>query len=134
MIAPSLYADLRARGVELSIARTPAKSEAAELPPLRLKVRAPEGALNETMRRAIALYRDDLLQFVFELEEAAAVLVSMYGARLEEAPELARDRVLCGRATPDGQLWLREYARLELERLGGSGKFEIVGVERLRAA
>jgi hypothetical protein len=137
MIYPSLYADLTARGVKLSIAPTPKKDESPELPPLRLQIRAPEGALNEALREAIRAHRDDLLQFVFELEEAAAILVSMYGARLEDAPQLARARVWGGSATPDGQLWLTEYAQREVDRLGiaqAFGGLEIVSVERIEKA
>jgi len=137
MIYPSLYADLTARGVKLSIAPTPKKDESPELPPLRLQIRAPEGALNEALREAIRAHRDDLLQFVFELEESAAILVSMYGARLEDAPQLARERVWGGTATPDGQLWLTEYAQREVDRLGiahAFGDLEIVSVERIEKA
>lgn len=133
MIVPSLYADLRARGVQLSIAKTPKAAESAEIPPLRLHVRAPQGALNESMRAAIEANRDELLQFVFELDEAAAILQIMQGNRIEDAPELARDCVRGGRATPDGELWLKEYARLELDRLGVSHLVEVVSAERIAA-
>lgn len=134
MIAPSLYADLCSRGVSLSIAKTPSQTEAPELPPLRLHIRAPEGALNDSLRAAISEHRDELLQFVFELEESAAILQIMQGNRIEDAQELARDCVRGGRATPDGQLWLKEYARLEFDHLGISHLVEIVSVERQRAA
>ena len=69
--------------------------------------------------------------------EAAAILVSMYGARLEDAPQLARERVWGGTATPDGQLWLTEYAQREVDRLGiahAFGDLEIVSVERIEKA
>lgn len=111
MIAPSLYADLIARGVRVSIAPTPKREEAQELPPLRLQIRAPEGALNDALRSAIAAHRDELLQFVFELEEATAILIVMQGNRIEEAAHLARGCVRGGSATPAGELWLRDYAR-----------------------
>jgi hypothetical protein len=110
MIVPSLYADLVARGVLLSIAPTPSPHSVPELPPLRLRIRAPEGALTEPLRALIVDCRDDLVQFVFELEETAAVLAVMQGNRIEEAEELARHCVRGGMATPDGALYLRGLA------------------------
>jgi hypothetical protein len=110
MIAPSLYADLTARGVKLSIAPTPGKESEAELPPLHLQVRAPEGALNDALRSALTAHRDELIQFVFELEEAAAILQIMQGNRIEESQVMARECVRGGTASPDGGLWLHEYA------------------------
>lgn len=131
MIAPSLYAFLRSRGVSLGIAPTPPKADAEELPPLRLHVRAPFG-LSDSMWSLMEAHRDELLQFVFELEESAAILQVMQANRIEDAHELARDCVLGGRAGSDGQLWLKEYAEREIERLGLSryfGPLEIVSIE-----
>jgi hypothetical protein len=131
MIVPSLYADLRSRGVKLSIAKTSDRYESPELPPLRLHVRAPVGALNESLRAAISDHRDELVQFIFELEEAAAILVVMQQNRIEDSEQLAYACVTGGTATPDGQLWLREYAERELQRMGVSHLFEVVSVERV---
>ncbi|MDQ3820680.1 MAG: hypothetical protein M3362_23765, partial [Acidobacteriota bacterium] len=39
-----------------------------------------------------------------------SILQIMQGNRIEDAKVLARDCVLGGRATPDGGLWLSEYA------------------------
>jgi hypothetical protein len=133
MIAPNLYADLAARGVKLSIAKTPKRDESLELPPARLRIRAPEGALTDSLRAAIAEHKGELLQFVFELEESAAILQVMQGNRIEESERLARECVRGGTATADGQLWLREYAQRELDRLGVThvfGGLEIISVER----
>lgn len=112
MIVPSLYADLLDRGVRLSVAETP---KDGELPPLRLHVQAPKGALNESLRRALAMHRDELLAFVFELEETEAVLTEHAGydpetERLPALRQAARECVRGGMATPDGKLWLRSYA------------------------
>lgn len=141
MIVPSLYADLRARGVKISIARTPDKREAPEMPETRLHIRAPQGALNETLRAAIANHRDELLQFVFELEETAATLAVMQGNRIEDSERLARECVRGGLATPDGALWLREYAehhpdvlalKAACQKATGNDALEIISVERVR--
>jgi hypothetical protein len=94
--------------------RTPDKSEGPELPPLRLHIRAPEGALNESLRAAISDHRDELVEFVFELEETAAILQVMQGNRIEEAQKLAHVCVQGGTASPDGQLWLRETRSVRL--------------------
>jgi hypothetical protein len=110
MIVFSLYADLTARGVKLSIATTPEPTASPELPPLRLRIRAPEGALTEPMRALIAEHRDDLVQFVFELEEAAAILAVMQGNRIEESEQLARECVRGAQAGPNGRLYLRGLA------------------------
>jgi hypothetical protein len=119
MIIWSLYADLCARGVLLSTIGDGSK----------LRVKAPIGALNETMRRAIQDHKADLLDFVVELEETAAILEEQ-GNTLARARALARECVTGGQATPDGELWLREYAERELERLGIADKLEIVEVWR----
>lgn len=142
MIVPSLYADLTARGVRLSIAPTPKSDESPELPPLRLRIRAPVGALNDTLRAAIAAHRDELLQFVFELEEAAAILIVMQGNRIEESEQLARGCVRGGAATSDGELWLRDYValspevaalqRIHRQRFGCDA--EIVSVQRIEVS
>lgn len=112
MIVPSLYADLCARGVRLSVAETP---NGGELPPLRLHVQAPKGALNESLHRALVRHRDELLALVFELEETEAVLTEHAGydpetERREALRQAARECVRGGTATPDGELWLRSYA------------------------
>jgi hypothetical protein len=132
MIAPNLYAHLRARGVRLSIAKTPNGKESIDLPELRLHIRAPEGALSESLRASIQDHRDELVQFVFELEESAAILQVMQGNRIEESERLARECVRGGTATPDGELWLTELAA----RLGIASAFgglEVVDVERMKA-
>jgi hypothetical protein len=136
MIAPNLYAHLRARGVKLSIARTPNKAESPDLPELRLHIRAPEGALTESLRAAITDHRDDLTQFVYELEETAAILQVMQGNHIEESERMARECVRGGTATPDGELWLVELATREIQLLGIAsifGGLHIVNVERTSA-
>jgi hypothetical protein len=70
MTAASLHAELTARGVSLSVAPTPS---GGELPPLRLRVQAPKGSLTPGLKEAIERHRADLLAFVFELEERAAL-------------------------------------------------------------
>jgi hypothetical protein len=121
MIVWSLYADLCARGIYLSTIGDGSK----------LRVKAPPGALNETMRRAIQDHKADLTDFCIELEETAAILEEQ-GNTPEQAKALARECVTGGTATPDGELWLRAYAHLELERMGLGDRVEIVSVERLR--
>jgi hypothetical protein len=99
MIAPSLYAYLQTRGVQLSLA---ADSQ--------LSVQALEGAITEHMRRFVEAHAAELAQFVFELEERAAILEFEQGHTRAEAERLARLCVWGGTATPDGQLWLQAYA------------------------
>ncbi|HEX8843069.1 MAG TPA: hypothetical protein VF791_00285 [Pyrinomonadaceae bacterium] len=102
MIVPSLYADLRRRGVTVSV---DAKS--------RLRVEAPPGALDDSLRTAIRTHRDELLQFIFEIEERAALMFEVENLSIEELERTrneARKTVLGGMASPDGRLWLREYA------------------------
>jgi hypothetical protein len=99
MIAPSLYAYLRTRGVRLSLATGS-----------RLRVHAPEGALTEHMRRFITAHAAELAQFILELEERAAVFEFDQGHTRAEAERLARLSVLGGTAAPDGQLWMKQYA------------------------
>ena len=108
MIAPSLYADLRSRGVRLSIAETPEPPE--PMKPLSLRVEAPTGALTEPLLAAIRRHKPELLQFVFELEERAAILEYWQDNPREVAEELARSCVHGGHASPDGELWLRDLA------------------------
>jgi hypothetical protein len=137
MIAWSLYADLVQRGVRLSIAPTPKQEAAPQLPALSLRVQAPPGALNEHLRAALAEYRADLLQFVFELEERAAILEYEQGQTRPVAEELARGCVRGGHAGPDGELWLRAYAETHpdvrhlLGELAKRGGGEIVSVTRV---
>jgi hypothetical protein len=103
MIAPSLYADLLGRGVRLSIAPTP--KDSPELPGLKLHVQAPDGALIPSLREAIGRHREALLEYVFDLEERAAVLEHEGGLEREEAERLAQRG-----ANPDGRLYLRDLA------------------------
>jgi hypothetical protein len=103
MIAPSLYADLLARGVRVSIAPTP--KDSPDVPPLRLRIQAPDGALPPLIREAITRHRDELLEYVFNVEERAAVLEYEAGHTREEAERIAR-----GGANADGRLYLRDLA------------------------
>jgi hypothetical protein len=103
MIAPSLYADLLARGVRVSIAPTP--KDSPDVPPLRLRIQAPDGTLPPSIREAITRHRDELLEYVFDLEERAAVLEYETGHTREEAERIAR-----GGANADGRLYLRDLA------------------------
>jgi hypothetical protein len=103
MIAPSLYADLLARGVKVSIAPTP--KDSPDVPGLRLRFQAPDGALCPSLREAIARHRDELLAYVFNLEERAAVLEYDGGHTREDAERIAR-----GGANADGLLYLRDLA------------------------
>jgi hypothetical protein len=105
MIAPSFYADLLSRGVRLSIAATPKAEASPELPALKLRVQAAEGALILSLREAIQRHREELLAYVFDLEERAAVLEYDGGHAREEAERLA-----LGGANPDGRLYLRDLA------------------------
>jgi hypothetical protein len=107
MIAPSLYADLCLRGVRLSVAETPKDDE---LSPLRLRVQAPEGALTPALTEALKRHRDALLEYVFDLEERAAILQYEQGNTREDAELFARACVVGGSAGPDGRLWLRDCA------------------------
>jgi hypothetical protein len=103
MIAPSLFADLWARGVRVSIAPTP--KDSPDVPPLRLRIQAPDGALIPSLREAIARHRDELLAYVFDLEERAAVLEYDGGYTREDAERIAR-----GGANADGRLYLQDLA------------------------
>jgi hypothetical protein len=98
MIAPSLYAYLRTRGVRLSLATGS-----------RLQVRAPAGAVTEHMRRFVREHAAELAQFIYELEERAAVFEFEHGHTRVEAERLARLCVIGGTAAPDGQLWMKFY-------------------------
>jgi hypothetical protein len=117
MIAANLCADLQKRGVLLTIAETPKNGH---LPPLRLRVRSPE-PLPETLALAINDHRAELLQFIFEMEETAAILEHEQGNAAEDAARLALSCVRGGMATGDGEAYLREYAKRELGRLGALG-------------
>jgi hypothetical protein len=99
MIAPSLYAYLRTRGVRLSLATGS-----------RLQMHAPAGAVTEHMREFIREHAAELAQFIYELEERAAILEFDHGHTRAEAERLARVSVLGGTAAPDGQLWMKAYA------------------------
>ncbi len=133
MIAPSLFADLRSRGVRLSTA--PGDG-------LKLRVQAPRGALTEPLRSGIARHRDELTQFVFELEERAALFEFEQGETRERAEELAPLCVVGGSAGPDGALWLRDLAEHHptVQRARAAlmyatrGAVEIVSVERIESA
>jgi len=122
MIAANLYADLTSRGVLLAIERGN-----------KLRVRSPE-PLSESLALAIVDHKADLLQFLFELEECAAILEYEQGNDKETAERLARECVRFGTATPDGELWMRERAQREFDRLGLSKFLQIVSVERLQEA
>ena len=100
MIVPSLFAYLRWCGVEL-VAETPTDA------PTRLRVRSPV-PLVPVLKEMIAAHRDDLLQFVVELEERAGVIEADEGCSPDEAMEAARKVVTGGTASPDGKAWLRE--------------------------
>jgi TubC N-terminal docking domain len=131
MTATSLFAELTARGVRLSIAPTP---EAGGLPPLRLRVRAPEGALTPGLKEAIERHRADLLGFVFELEERAAIHLERDGASAAEwegAEGFARMCVRGAGASPDACLRdLAEHHPCVREAARIFGGLEIIGVWR----
>jgi hypothetical protein len=137
VIAPSLYADLTARGVRLSVAPTPRDGD---LSPLRLRVRAPDGALTPGLKEAIERHRDDLLDFVFELEERAALHLERAGANsaeLESAAAFARSCVRGGGALPERSLLdlalnhpTVQAAVHAFARVG----FEVIDVRRREAA
>jgi hypothetical protein len=110
MIVPSLYANLRLRGVRLSIAETPKAEVSPELPSLRLRVQAPHGALTLALAEAMKRNRDELLDYVFELEERAAVLQHEQSNTRGDAELFARCCVVGGSAGPDGRLWLKDLA------------------------
>jgi hypothetical protein len=105
MIAPSLFAFLRSIGVELSADGTPKDAPAGE--PTRLRLRSPV-VLSDELKDVLAAHRDELLQFVVELEERAAIIEADQGCAGDEAFELARRVVLGGTAGPDGRAWLRD--------------------------
>jgi hypothetical protein len=120
-------------GVRLSVASTPRDGA---LPPLRLKVQASDGALTPALESALRRHRDELHEFVFSLEEHAAVLEFCCGHSRENAEEGARSCVPGGSASRDGRLWLRDLAehhpvvRYVLDLFGA----EIVEVTRSEAA
>jgi hypothetical protein len=120
MIAPNLYADLIKRGALVTVAETP---KSGELPPLRVRVRAPQ-PLPESLALAVIEHKAELLQFVFELEEAAAMLEFMQENSREESDRMALSCVRGGTATGDGAAYLRAYAERELGRLGVLGLLE----------
>lgn len=103
MIAPSLYADLKLRGVRLLVAPTPKADASSESPPLRLRVQALEGALTPALEDALRRHRDALLEYVFELEERAAIHLEREdatAAESEAAERFARSCVVGGSAGP----------------------------------
>ncbi|HEY0003764.1 MAG TPA: hypothetical protein VGB17_03050 [Pyrinomonadaceae bacterium] len=126
MIAANLYADLEGRGVRLF------------LDAQGLRFKAPKGALNETLKEAMRRHRDELVQFVFDLEERAAL---MYEREDLTEEEKARTREQARRsittATADGALWLREYAEHHPmmvalnQAFAPVGGVEIVSIERV---
>jgi hypothetical protein len=100
MLAANLYADLRARGVRLSL------DEGS-----RLRFKAPAGALTEDLRAAMVRHRDGLAQFIFEIKEMAALMCEreeMDADELAASFEAARSFVLFGLAGSDGQAYLRD--------------------------
>jgi hypothetical protein len=135
MIAPSLHADLLARGVKVSIAPTP--KDSPELPLLRLRVQAPECALTPSLKDAIRRHRDELLAYVFAVEERAAVIEYDGGHAREDAERLAR-----GGANADGRLYLRDLAEhhpavlhlMNCFKGKGEGEAELIEVRRDEAA
>lgn len=128
-VAASLYAELAGRGVRLSVAPTP---EAGELPPLRLRVRAPEGALTPGLKASIERHRADLLAFVFELEERAALHLESddaSAAEWEGAAAFARMCVRGAGALPDAALLdLAEHHPCVAAAARVFGPLEIVSV------
>jgi hypothetical protein len=131
VIAHSLYADLTARGVRLSVAPTP---KAGELLPLRLRVQAPKGALTPSLKEAIERHRPDLLDFVFELAERAAIHLERDDANVaewHEADRFARAWVRGAGANTDACLRdLVEHHPAIKAAARAFGPLEIVGVWR----
>src|SRR5918997_711795 len=99
MSAPSLYAYLQTRGVRFSLATDS-----------RLQVHARAETITVHMRRFIKSHAAELAQFIFELEERAAIFEFEQGHTRAEAERLARLYVWGGTAAPDGQLWMKAYA------------------------
>jgi hypothetical protein len=131
MTAPSLYAELTTRGVRLSVAPTP---KDGELLPLRLRVQAPPGALTPGLKSAIERHRPELLDFVFELAERAAIHLERDDASAEEwegADRFARAFVRGGGATVDAALLdIAEHHETMRAAAGVFRDLEIVGVRR----
>ncbi|MDQ1592970.1 MAG: hypothetical protein QOG71_3597 [Pyrinomonadaceae bacterium] len=75
----------------------------------RLQMHAPAGAVTEHMRNFVREHAAELAQFIYELEERAAVFEFEQGHTRAEAERLARMCVLGGTAEPDGQLWMKLY-------------------------
>jgi hypothetical protein len=134
MLAANLYADLISRGVALGISDDGRS----------LTFKAAKGILTDTLRRAMQRHRDELLEFVLNIEERAAMLSEIENptpAQLAETRQRALQLVRFGTATPDGQLYLRDLVehdstfqslnRMHAERFGCP--VEIVSIER-RAA
>jgi hypothetical protein len=100
MIAANLFADLSARGVKLSLVENS-----------RLQFKAPAGALTDDLRAAMLRHRDELAQFIFEIEERAALMherEEMNAEELAASFEAARAFVQFGTARADGAAYLRE--------------------------
>jgi hypothetical protein len=131
MTAPSLHAELTARGVRLSIAPTP---KDGDCPPLRLRVQAPTGALTPALKEAIERHRPDMLDFVFELAERAAIHLERGDASAEEweaADRFARTCVRGAGANADACLRdLAEHHPAVKAAARAFGPLEIVGVWR----
>lgn len=136
MTAPSLYAALASRGVRLSIAPTPKEGE---LHSPRLRVQAPEGALTPGLKAAIERHRADLVDFVFELEERAAIHLErpredVSAAEWERAVTFVRSFVRGGGATPERALMeMAEHhptVKFAAQVFGG---LEVVSVRRAAA-
>ena len=94
-----LLADLRDRRVILSIDST-----------FRLRIEGPKGSLDEPLKRLLMDHRDALLQFIYELEERAAIHEYDSNMTSADAEALARDEVFPDDTAPDGEEWLIKYA------------------------
>lgn len=134
MIVPSLFADLRKRNIVVSVDLDS-----------RLRIEAPQGALDESLRAAIRKYKSELLELAFEIEERAALMFEIDNPSsedLERTRDEARKHVLGGTASPDGRLWLMEYAERhpamialqKIHRRRHGSDAEIVDVRRTEAA
>lgn len=102
MTFANLYSDLISRGVSLSLNEQ-----------MRLRIEAPFGALTPALRDALYRHRDELAQFIFELEERAALMFGgedLTREELQKTRERARDFIPFGRANCDGFLYLKELA------------------------
>lgn len=125
MIA-ALYTDLRRRGVELRLS-----------PNCRdIEFTAPAGVMDEFAQAALKVHKTGMIEYLYELEEAAAILEIEQGNGARMSEVLARQCVPDGYVADDDGLLAYAQAHSTVRALdkafrrAGYGGLEILSVER----